>query len=85
MGIDEPCVLDAGDLGPDLVLVPGRAFDRAGGRLGRGGGYYDRFLAPLAGEGLLCGVCYGVQVVPCVPRGPGDVAVDRVLTDEAVL
>jgi len=82
MGIDEPRVLDAGDLHPDLVLAPGRAFDRQGGRLGRGGGYYDRFFANRSGGELLCGLCYAVQVVFRVPRGPRDVAVDRVLTDE---
>ena len=58
------------------VLVPGLAFDLTGARLGRGGGYYDRFLARHADLNVLTiGICWSVQVVPHVPTDPHDVVV----------
>lgn len=58
------------------VLVPGLAFDLTGARLGRGGGYYDRFLAtPATSNALTIGVCWSVQVVPRVPTDAHDVKV----------
>jgi len=65
-----------------LVLVPGAAFDAAGGRLGWGGGHYDRTLAEIrrrCATALLVGVCMSQQVVERVPRAAHDVAVDLVL------
>lgn len=54
---------------PDLILVPGVAFDRNGNRLGRGGGYYDRFLMnhPTV---ISLGLCFSCQAVDEVPRDP---------------
>jgi 5-formyltetrahydrofolate cyclo-ligase len=67
---------------PDLVLVPGLAFDSRGRRLGRGGGFYDRFLATLRPPvPLLCGVCFSCQIVPEVPAEPHDVRMDFVLSE----
>jgi 5-formyltetrahydrofolate cyclo-ligase len=64
----------------DAVVVPGVAFDAAGGRLGYGGGYYDRLLPRLrAGVRRIAGA-FDVQVVPNVPRGTHDLAVDCVVT-----
>ena len=63
----------------DLVLVPGLLFDRRGGRIGRGGGYYDRFLAGLAG-GERIGLIYDELFVDRVPTEDHDVAVDAVAT-----
>jgi 5-formyltetrahydrofolate cyclo-ligase len=57
----------------DVVLVPGLAFDGAGGRLGRGKGFYDHFLPTLRGDALTCAVCFGVQVIEAVPMEPHDV------------
>jgi 5-formyltetrahydrofolate cyclo-ligase len=69
----------------DLVLVPGRAFDARGGRLGRGGGYYDGFLSRLAprasGGALKLGVGFACQLVERVPMEVRDVRLDRVVTD----
>lgn len=56
----------------DLVLVPGVAFDRAGRRLGRGKGFYDRFLARLAPGCTTIGVCMTEQLVPAVPADGHD-------------
>lgn len=66
------------------VVVPGLAFDRACGRLGRGGGFYDRFLAPL-GEGVQrIGVAFGVQLVERVPIEPHDARMHVVMTEAGV-
>jgi 5-formyltetrahydrofolate cyclo-ligase len=65
-----------------LVLVPGLAFDRAGHRLGRGGGCYDRFLASLRKQcrgSTALGMCLHRQIVEEVPTEPHDVKVDGLL------
>lgn len=93
-------VLDAGAFGlmepqatqpellPDLVLVPLLAFDRQGGRLGYGKGYYDRTLTKLrAGPRppIAIGLAFADQEVEEVPTGPYDVALDAVVTERALL
>jgi 5-formyltetrahydrofolate cyclo-ligase len=67
----------------DLVLVPGLAFDRAGHRLGRGGGWWDRTLGAARGARLTAvGVGFAFQVLHAVPHGPGDAALDALLTED---
>lgn len=51
-----------------LVLVPGLAFDPSGGRLGQGGGFYDRWLADYAG--CTAALCRTALLLPQVPRAP---------------
>ncbi|MBI1303792.1 MAG: 5-formyltetrahydrofolate cyclo-ligase [Phycisphaera sp.] len=67
----------------DAVIVPGRAFDGAGNRLGRGGGHYDRLLARLRPDARsrTVGVAFREQVVPRVPVGANDRAVAWLATD----
>lgn len=65
----------------DLVLVPGLAFDLAGRRLGRGGGFYDRFLAELPAATTLVGVCFEAQLVDRVPTDPHDARVRMLITE----
>ncbi len=67
----------------DLILVPGLAFDPAGGRLGRGGGFYDRFLAGF--EGVKVGVCFPELVVDEIPMEEHDVRMDFVVTSEGII
>ena len=67
---------------PDLVLIPGRAFDREGWRLGRGKGYYDRALPKL--PGLRVGVAFACQIFELVARESGDEPVDAVLTENGL-
>lgn len=62
----------------DVVLVPGRAFDEAGGRLGRGKGYYDRLLHTL--RAVRIALAYDEQIVPRVPMERNDERVDWILT-----
>ena len=72
-----------------LVAAPGLAFDREGNRLGRGKGYYDRFLARARREapGLtVIGVCLSEQLVPEVPHGESDQRLDGIVTEnEAII
>lgn len=65
----------------DLAIVPGVAFTSAGGRLGQGGGWYDRFLVRLRPEALTVGVCFVEQVLAELPVEAHDVDLDRVVTD----
>ena len=66
---------------PDLVLVPGLAFSRAGHRLGRGGGFYDRFLTGRARNAHKLGICFASQLVDCIPTEEHDVVLDAVISD----
>ena len=76
---------------PTLCLCPGRSFDRDGTRLGRGKGYYDRFLSKLRAVEqttrspvVVAGVCFDAQLVDRVPAGPGDQHVELVITETSV-
>jgi len=64
----------------DVALVPGVAFDHLGNRLGRGGGFYDRFLAS-ASELKTIGLCFDLQLVDKIPSEPHDIRVDDVSTE----
>lgn len=67
------------------VLVPGLAFDKSGRRLGRGGGFYDRFLArPDMAEAVRIGVCWSMQIVPEVPTENYDMVMDWVCHERGV-
>ncbi len=69
----------------DVVCVPGVAFDRAGRRIGYGGGFYDRFLKR-ADRAVRVGVAYDVQVVAeDLPSGPFDLRVDAVVTESETI
>lgn len=79
-GIREPAdkkPLDTRSL--DLVIVPGVAFDRSGRRLGRGKGYYDRFLHTIPKRIVSIGLAYDFQIMPTVPTTCHDVDVHTVL------
>lgn len=67
----------------DLVVVPGVAFDRRGGRLGWGKGYYDRLLRRARPETPLVALAFECQLVGHVPVEPHDVRVHKVITEKA--
>lgn len=69
---------------PDVILCPLLAFDMAGGRLGYGGGYYDRSFAALPGTRRI-GVAYSAQMVNAVPTEPHDGVLDAVITETGVV
>jgi 5-formyltetrahydrofolate cyclo-ligase len=68
----------------DLVLAPGVAFDRRGGRLGYGKGYYDRLLRRVRPDALVAGLAFECQLVEAIPVTPRDVAMDLVVTEKAI-
>ena len=68
----------------DLVIVPGLGFDEYGHRLGRGRGFYDRFLAHPEFAGVACAMALEEQITSSVPAGPLDRHVDMLVTDEKV-
>lgn len=63
----------------DLIVVPGVAFDKNGNRLGRGKGYYDRFLCKHL-EVKRIGICFDFQFVDEVPTEDNDIKMHEVLT-----
>lgn len=63
----------------DLVLVPGLAFDTQGNRLGRGKGFYDRFLRRLLHRASLFGLAFDFQVLSSLPVEAHDIALNRVI------
>ena len=63
----------------DLIVVPGVAFDRQGNRIGRGKGYYDRFLCQHLDVKRI-GICFDFQLVDEVPTEPFDILMDEVIS-----
>jgi len=82
LGIPSPTAL-RGVATPDLILAPMLAFDRTGGRLGQGGGSFDRTLAALRAHGpvMVVGVAFSGQEVETVPRETHDQPIDAILTE----
>ncbi|MGD9495448.1 MAG: 5-formyltetrahydrofolate cyclo-ligase [Armatimonadota bacterium] len=90
-GIPEPVVGNCPELSVydlDFILVPGLAFDRTGGRLGHGGGYFDYILSlrnDLLETGAAVAVAFSVQLVDEVPREAWDVRVPIIVTEDEVI
>lgn len=86
-GIPEPGT-EAPTISPkeiDLFVVPGVRFDRAGGRLGRGGGHFDRLLARARPGAVRVGLCYASQIVEQVPTDDWDERMDILVAESAVI
>jgi 5-formyltetrahydrofolate cyclo-ligase len=82
LGILEP-PFEAGEIIPDILLVPLAAFDRAGHRIGYGAGHYDRTLAQLraARKIIAIGLAFAAQEIPCAAASAHDARLDLVLTE----
>lgn len=86
-GIPEPDPQRCPEVAPeevDVVLAPGSVFGRDGGRIGYGGGFYDRFLAARAPQALRIGFAFALQVVDTVPQEPHDQRMDWLITERGV-
>ncbi len=86
-GIPEPEAeagrqFDVADAERAVVMVPGLAFDRHGGRLGRGKGYYDRFLS-LHPQLMKIATCWNFQLVDRVVQDSHDIAMDVICTEQS--
>lgn len=86
-GFEQPIAAAAAVPADDVavVLVPGLAFDRRGGRLGRGRGHYDRLLARFDPATALVGVTTEAAVIELVPVEPHDVAMTHLATERGVV
>lgn len=87
-GIREPlpelrrhCIIDAEDI--DIAVIPGLAFDKNGGRIGYGGGYYDRFLQNDAPQALRVGLAYKLQMVASIPMENHDIVMDHIICEHS--
>lgn len=65
----------------DLIIVPGVAFDKAGHRLGMGGGFYDRFMLR-ASRAVRAALAYDCQLLVAVPAEVHDLTVDYIITEK---
>lgn len=84
MGIDEPLGEDFTDYSKiDMIIVPGTAFDRKCNRLGRGKGYYDRFLATVKAPKI--GVCFDFQLKDQIPADDKDIRMDMVVGENELI
>ena len=97
-GIREPvggkpfCLEDTPAHSSVLLIAPALAFGRDGSRLGRGAGFYDRAIAQLRAEAVLCGVslvvcgfCFALQLKDSVPTESHDAFVDALVSEEGVI
>ena len=84
---DIPVPDEAEEVFPDVLLVPGLLYDRAGYRVGYGGGFYDRTLVKLRAlkTVVAIGVGYHAQVVDHVPRADYDQPLDFIMTEEETI
>jgi len=86
-GVREPVTGTVVPLGLiDMIVVPGLAFDRRGYRVGRGKGFYDRFLAQREIQALRCGLCFHEQLLTAaIPVEPHDMPMNLLVTDREVI
>ncbi len=91
-GIEEPAaalrsdparLVEPGAL--ELIVIPGVGFDRHGTRLGRGVGYYDRFLPLVSPSCVRLGFSFSSQLVEFLPREAHDQEIDALITEEGLL
>jgi 5-formyltetrahydrofolate cyclo-ligase len=68
-----------------LLLIPGVAYNPMGGRLGYGGGFYDRSMGRLRKRPFIAALAYEFQVLDEIPMHPHDVRVDAIVTEERVI
>lgn len=83
-GIPEPLPSETKVPKPELIIVPGVAFDRRGNRIGMGKGYYDRFLEDKKDIPTIA-LAYSEQVLDELPKDPYDIPIDTIITENEVI
>lgn len=68
----------------DLIMVPGVAFDRRGGRTGHGKGYYDKLLEHSRMDCPLVALAFECQMFPEIPTAAHDIYMDKIITEAAI-
>jgi 5-formyltetrahydrofolate cyclo-ligase len=87
-GVREPVEKDLNLVPPeqvDLVVIPGVAFDRRGGRIGYGKGYYDRLLNRLGSQVHRVALAFDFQVLGTVPQDDSDIRVETIITEKIIM
>jgi len=87
-GIREPsgtCIRIVSPNRIDAVVTPGLAFDCSGGRIGSGGGYFDRLFVDFPDNSLSIGVAYSFQILNSLHQDSWDKKVQKVITEEGLL
>lgn len=69
----------------EFVVAPGIVFDLKGGRIGFGGGYYDRLLSGLSQQATCVGVAFDFQVLESIPQTKNDVRVHKIITEKQTI
>ena len=85
-GIRTPCIHK--EICPtfiDVIIIPGVAFSSNGARLGRGAGFYDRFLNSISDQPLRIGACFDVQNVASIPTASHDIEMHMVVTESSIM
>ena len=67
----------------DLFIVPGVAFDRKGNRLGRGKGYYDKYMAGITKP--MIGICFDFQLIDSIPAEEHDIKMNMIITENSII
>ena len=81
-GIEEPTsTLEILPEAIELIIVPARAFTRQGIRLGRGGGFYDKYMSLPTFRAYKIGIAFECQIFDTLPHDPHDIAVEEVVTE----
>lgn len=75
--------LESPEVIPGVILVPGLAFTERGERLGRGRGYYDKYLSHY--HGIKIGICFSGQLEEVLPTEKHDVGLDYIVTDKKII
>ena len=70
---------------PDLLIIPGVAFDCSCYRMGYGRGYYDRFISSIGHDIPNAALAFELQIVDSVPRGEYDLPVDMIVTEKEII
>lgn len=69
----------------DLIILPGIAFDYKGNRIGRGMGYYDRFLKKINSSAKTIALAFEIQIVNNIPINKNDISVHKIITEKRVI
>tara|TARA_B100000131_G_scaffold74549_1_gene70920 strand:+ start:3755 stop:4282 length:528 start_codon:yes stop_codon:yes gene_type:complete len=72
------------DVIPEVIIVPGRIFDRTGNRIGRGGGHYDKFLSEHI-DSLFVGISLDKALNSLIPYETHDIKMDIIITEKEIL
>ncbi|MDD4973698.1 MAG: 5-formyltetrahydrofolate cyclo-ligase [Bacteriovorax sp.] len=75
--------LESPEVIPGVILIPGLVFTERGERLGRGKGFYDKYLSQY--HGIKIGICFSEQLEDSVPTEKHDVTLDYIITDEKII